>query len=70
MRTLKYVKFVVTQTLRLRVRFHIQAKSVFQRLLFYQVIQNIRVHFGILESLSSFSPFRYTFFLKKKPFVF
>ena len=34
------IRLVAIQTLRLRVCFHIQAKPVFQRLLFYQVIQH------------------------------
>jgi len=32
-------------------------------------MQNIRVHFGIQESLSLFSPSRYALFFFKKPFL-
>ena len=64
------IKFMVKQSLRLRACFHIQAKSVFQQLLFYQVIQNIQAHFDIRESLSLFSPSRYTFLFFKKNLCF
>ena len=49
--------------------FHIQAKPVFQGLLFYQVIQNIQVHFGIWENILLFPPSGCTHFFSKT-FVF
>ena len=60
----QYIKFVVTQSLRLRVCFHIQIKPVFQQLFFYQVHAKHPSPFGIQESPSLFSPSRYTFFQK------
>jgi len=58
------------QTLRLRVRFPIQIKPVFQRLLFLSSHTNIRVHFGIRENLSLRSPSRCAFLFLKNLLCF